>query len=146
MSNSVLSTGVQRVQLTPGVATWTREYPRRTVISDFTVAVICSTVALLVRFERDLGIEYVLCGVIVPLLWVATLSLFRVCNARREDTGAEDFGKALCAGSACSRGSRSSRARAGRSRSRCCRAANPVVPPPLPAVSDTRVGRVGGAV
>jgi hypothetical protein len=98
MSNSVLSTGGQQVQLSPAVATWTREYLRRTVISDFTVAVICSTVALLVRFDRDLGIEYVPCSVIVPLLWVVTPSLSRAYNVRCASTGSEELREVLCAG------------------------------------------------
>lgn len=98
MSNSVLSTGGQQVQLTPGVAARTREYRRWTAISDFTVAVICSSVALLVRFGRDLGIEYVLCGAIVPLLSVVTLSLSRACNVRCTGTGSEDFCKEPSAG------------------------------------------------
>ena len=97
MSNSVLSTGGQ-VRLATGVTTWTREYIRRTAISDFTVAVICSTVALQVRFDWHLGIEYVLCSVIVPLLWVATLSLAGAYNVSCIGTGSEEFRKVLNAG------------------------------------------------
>ena len=98
MSNSVLSTGGQQVRLTPSVAAWTREYIRRAAISDFAVAVICSTVALQVRFAWHLGIEYVLCSVIVPLLWVVTLSLSGAYNVRCIGTGSEEFRKVLNAG------------------------------------------------
>src|ERR1700733_9212150 len=97
MSNSVLSTGGQ-VQLTSSVATWTREYVRRTVISDFAVAVICSTVALQVRFDWHLGIEYVLCSVIVPVLWVVTLWLSGAYSVSCIGTGSEEFRKVLNAG------------------------------------------------
>jgi exopolysaccharide biosynthesis polyprenyl glycosylphosphotransferase len=97
MSSSVLSTGGQ-VRLAPGTATWTREYLRRTAISDFAVATICSTVALQVRFDWRLGIGYVLCSVIVPLLWVMTLSLSGAYNVRCIGTGSEEFRKVLNAG------------------------------------------------
>jgi exopolysaccharide biosynthesis polyprenyl glycosylphosphotransferase len=97
MSNSVLSTGGQ-VRLATGVSTWTREYIRRTAISDFAVATICSTVALQVRFDGRLGTGYVLCSVIVPLLWVATLSLSGAYSVRCIGTGSEEFRKVLNAG------------------------------------------------
>ena len=97
MSNSVLSTGGQ-VRLATDASTWPREYLRRTAISDFLVAVICSTVALQVRFDWHLGIEYVLCSVIVPLLWVATLSLAGAYNVKCIGTGSEEFRKVLNAG------------------------------------------------
>jgi len=86
------------MRLTPGVATWTREYVRRTAISDFAVAAICSTVALQVRFDWHLGIEYVLCSVIVPLLWVVTLSLSGAYSVKYIGTGSEEFRKVLNAG------------------------------------------------
>ena len=98
MSNSVLSTSGHQMRLTPGVATWTREYVRRTAISDFAVAAICSTVALQVRFDWHLGIEYVLCSVIVPLLWVVTLSLSGAYSVKYIGTGSEEFRKVLNAG------------------------------------------------
>jgi exopolysaccharide biosynthesis polyprenyl glycosylphosphotransferase len=97
MSNSVLSTGGQ-VQLTSSVTTWTREYVRRTAISDFAVAAICSTVALQVRFDWHLGIEYVLCSVIVPVLWVVTLWLSGAYSVSCIGTGSEEFRKVLNAG------------------------------------------------
>jgi exopolysaccharide biosynthesis polyprenyl glycosylphosphotransferase len=86
------------VQLSPGVAAWTKEYVRRTAISDFVVAAICSTVALQVRFDWHLGIEYVLCSVIVPLLWVVTLSVSGAYNVKCIGTGSEEFRKVLNAG------------------------------------------------
>jgi exopolysaccharide biosynthesis polyprenyl glycosylphosphotransferase len=86
------------MRLSPGVATWTREYIRRSAISDFAVAVICSTVALQVRFAWHLGVEYVLCSVIVPLLWVVTLSLSGAYSVRCIGTGSEEFRKVLNAG------------------------------------------------
>ncbi len=86
------------MRLATGVSTWPRGYLRRTAISDFTVAVICSTVALQVRFNWDLGVEYVLCSVIVPLLWVATLSLAGAYNVKSIGTGSDEFRKVLNAG------------------------------------------------
>ncbi len=71
---------------------------RRAAISDFAVAAICSTVALQVRFDWHLGIEYVLCSVIVPLLWVVTLSLSGAYDVRCIGTGSEEFRKVLNAG------------------------------------------------
>jgi exopolysaccharide biosynthesis polyprenyl glycosylphosphotransferase len=97
MSNSVLSTGGQ-VRLATGVSAWTREYIRRTAISDFAVAAICSTVALQVRFDGRLGIGYVLCSFVVPLFWLVTLSLSGAYNVRCIGTGSDEFRKVLNAG------------------------------------------------
>jgi exopolysaccharide biosynthesis polyprenyl glycosylphosphotransferase len=81
--------------LAPSSATWAREYIRRAAVSDFMVATICSTVALQVRFDWNLGIEYVLFSVIVPMLWVASLSLSGAYNIRCIGTGSEEFRKVL---------------------------------------------------
>jgi exopolysaccharide biosynthesis polyprenyl glycosylphosphotransferase len=55
-------------------------------------------VALQVRFDWHLGVEYVLCSVIVPLLWVVTLSLSGAYNVRCIGTGSDEFRKVLNAG------------------------------------------------
>jgi exopolysaccharide biosynthesis polyprenyl glycosylphosphotransferase len=55
-------------------------------------------VALQVRFDWHLGIEYVLISVIVPLLWVVTLSLSGAYGAKCIGTGSEEFRKVLNAG------------------------------------------------
>ena len=54
--------------------------------------------ALQVRFDWHLGMEYVLISVIVPLLWVVTLSLSGAYNVRSIGTGSDEFRKVLNAG------------------------------------------------
>jgi exopolysaccharide biosynthesis polyprenyl glycosylphosphotransferase len=59
---------------------------------------VCSTVALQVRFDWHLGKEYVLVSVIVPLLWVVTLSLSGAYSVKVIGTGSDEFRKVLNAG------------------------------------------------
>jgi exopolysaccharide biosynthesis polyprenyl glycosylphosphotransferase len=94
----LISAGDQRIGLAPGSAGWEKEYLRRTAISDFVIAAVCSTVAIQVRFGGSLGIHYAMLCVVLPLLWVATLLLFGAYSAKSIGTGSDEFRKVLNAG------------------------------------------------
>ena len=70
MTDLVISAGDQRVGLATGRPIWTREYLRRTVVSDFVIAAACSMVAIQIRFGGHLGLQYALFSIAFPLLWV----------------------------------------------------------------------------
>ena len=57
MSDLLISGGVQRVGLATGSGNWAKDYLRRTAMSDFVIAAVCSSVATQVRFGGRLGIE-----------------------------------------------------------------------------------------
>jgi exopolysaccharide biosynthesis polyprenyl glycosylphosphotransferase len=95
----LISAGDQRMgQVAPRSAAWEKEYLRRTAISDFAIAAVCSTVAIQIRFGGRLGIHYAMLCVALPLLWVATLLLFGAYGARSIGTGSDEFRKVLNAG------------------------------------------------
>jgi exopolysaccharide biosynthesis polyprenyl glycosylphosphotransferase len=99
VSNLLISAGDQRMGLVaPRSAAWEKEYLRRTAISDFAIAAVCSTVAIQIRFGGSLGIHYAMLCVALPLLWVATLLLFGAYSARSIGTGSDEFRKVLNAG------------------------------------------------
>jgi len=79
-------------------ATWEKDYLRRTAVSDFAVAAVCSAVAIQIRFGGGLGLHYAMLCVTLPLLWVATLLLFGAYSVRSIGTGSDEFRKVLNAG------------------------------------------------
>ena len=67
-------------------------------MSDFVIAVICSTLALQLRFGGNITPEYAALSVAFPLLWVMTLWLAGAYDARYIGTGSDEFRKVLNAG------------------------------------------------
>jgi exopolysaccharide biosynthesis polyprenyl glycosylphosphotransferase len=94
----LISAGDQRMGLAPRSATWEKEYLRRTAISDFVIAAVCSTVAVQIRFGGGLGLRYAVLCIALPLLWVATLLLFGAYGVRSIGTGSDEFRKVLNGG------------------------------------------------
>jgi hypothetical protein len=77
VSNILVSAGEQRIGLVaPRSATWEKEYLRRTAMSDFVIAAVCSTAAIQIRFGGRLGLHYAMLCVALPRLWLATWVLF----------------------------------------------------------------------
>ena len=79
-------------------ATWEKDYLRRTAVSDFAIATVCSAVAIQIRFGGGLGLHYAMLCVALPLLWVATLLLFGAYSVKSIGTGSDEFRKVLNAG------------------------------------------------
>jgi exopolysaccharide biosynthesis polyprenyl glycosylphosphotransferase len=104
MSNLLISDGDQQVRLATRSATWAKDYLRRTAISDFVIAAVCSTVAIQVRFGGGLGVENAVLCAALPPFWIATLSLFGAYSVRTIGTGSEEFRKVLNAGFALTAG------------------------------------------
>jgi exopolysaccharide biosynthesis polyprenyl glycosylphosphotransferase len=98
VTDLVISAGDQRVGLATGRPIWTREYLRRTVVSDFVIAAACSMVAIQIRFGGHLGLEYALFSVAFPLLWVVSLLISGAYGVRCIGTGSDEFLKVLNAG------------------------------------------------
>jgi exopolysaccharide biosynthesis polyprenyl glycosylphosphotransferase len=98
VSNLLISAGEQRMGLATRSATWEKDYLRRTAVSDFAVAAVCSAVAIQIRFGGGLGLHYAMLCVTLPLLWVATLLLFGAYSVRSIGTGSDEFRKVLNAG------------------------------------------------
>jgi exopolysaccharide biosynthesis polyprenyl glycosylphosphotransferase len=94
----LISAGDQRMGLAPRSATWEKEYLRRTAISDFVIAAVCSTVAVQIRFGGGLGLRYAVLCIALPLLWVSTLLLFGAYGVRSIGTGSDEFRKVLNGG------------------------------------------------
>jgi exopolysaccharide biosynthesis polyprenyl glycosylphosphotransferase len=97
VSNLLISAD-QRVELATRSAMWSREYRRRTAMSDFAIAAVCSTVAVVVRFGGHLSLEYAMLCLALPLLWVVTLLLFGAYSVTSIGTGSDEFRKVLNAG------------------------------------------------
>jgi exopolysaccharide biosynthesis polyprenyl glycosylphosphotransferase len=73
-------------------------YLRRAAMSDFVIAVLCSTLALQVRFGGHITSEYAALSVAFPLLWVMTLWISGAYDVRYIGTGSDEFRKVLNAG------------------------------------------------
>jgi exopolysaccharide biosynthesis polyprenyl glycosylphosphotransferase len=67
-------------------------------MSDFAIAAVCSTVAIMVRFGGHLGLVYAMLCLALPLLWIATLLLFGAYSVSSIGTGSDEFRKVLNAG------------------------------------------------
>ena len=98
VTDLVISTGNQRMELASRPAMWAKEYLLRTAIFDFVIAAVCSTVAIEIRFGGRLSLEYGVVCVALPLLWVATLLLFGAYSVRSIGIGSDEFRKVLNAG------------------------------------------------
>ena len=98
MSNFVFTVSERRGRTVSGLAGWTRDYLRRAAMSDFVIAVICSTLALQLRFGGNITPEYAALSVAFPLLWVMALWLAGAYDDRYIGTGSDEFRKVLNAG------------------------------------------------
>jgi exopolysaccharide biosynthesis polyprenyl glycosylphosphotransferase len=67
-------------------------------MSDFVIAAACSTVAIQIRFDGHVGLEYAMFSAAFPLLWVGSLLLAGAYGARCIGTGSDEFLKVLNAG------------------------------------------------
>ena len=65
---------------------------------DFVIAVVCSTLALQVRFGGDPSSRYAALSIMFPLLWVLALWLSGAYDVRYIGTGSDEFRKVLNAG------------------------------------------------
>lgn len=97
MSNFVIASE-RRGHAVSGLAGWTRVYLRRAAMSDFVIAVVCSTLALQVRFGGRITPEYAALSIAFPLLWVLALWLAGAYDDRYIGTGSDEFRKVLNAG------------------------------------------------
>jgi hypothetical protein len=82
VSNLLISAGDQRMRLALRSAIWEKEYLRRTAVSDFVIAAVCSSAAIQIRFGGGFGLHYAMLCIALPLLWVATLLLFGAYSVR----------------------------------------------------------------
>jgi exopolysaccharide biosynthesis polyprenyl glycosylphosphotransferase len=98
MTEQVITISNRRMGLAPGMAEWARVYLRRVAVTDFALAAACSTAALHIRFGGQLGDEYALLSIALPLLWVLALLLSGVYNVKYIGTGSEEFRKVLNSG------------------------------------------------
>jgi exopolysaccharide biosynthesis polyprenyl glycosylphosphotransferase len=67
-------------------------------MSDFVIAVLCSVLALQLRFGGHIGPEYAALSVVFPLLWVLALWISGAYDDRYIGTGSDEFRKVLNAG------------------------------------------------
>jgi len=67
-------------------------------MSDFVIAVLCSMLALQLRFGGHITPEYAALSIMFPLLWVLTLWLSGAYDDRYIGTGSDEFRKVLNAG------------------------------------------------
>jgi exopolysaccharide biosynthesis polyprenyl glycosylphosphotransferase len=65
---------------------------------DFVIAVVCSTLALQVRFGARITTEYAALSIAFPLLWVLALWMAGAYDDRYIGTGSDEFRKVLNAG------------------------------------------------
>jgi exopolysaccharide biosynthesis polyprenyl glycosylphosphotransferase len=98
VSNLLISAGDQRMRLAFSSAMWEKEYLRRTAVSDFVIAAVCSSAAIQIRFGGGFGLHYAMLCIALPLLWVATLLLFGAYSVRSIGAGSDEFRKVLNTG------------------------------------------------
>ena len=98
MSSYVSITGDRRGRAVSGLATWMKIYLRRAVISDFTIALFSSAMAIQVRFGGHVTSEYAVFSLVFPLLWVLTLWFFGAYDDRYIGIGSDEFRRVLNAG------------------------------------------------
>jgi exopolysaccharide biosynthesis polyprenyl glycosylphosphotransferase len=98
VSDFVITVSERRGRSVSGLAAWTRDYLRRAAMSDFVIAVLCSVLALQLRFGGHIGPEYAALSVVFPLLWVLALWISGAYDDRYIGTGSDEFRKVLNAG------------------------------------------------
>ncbi len=98
MSNYVITASERRGRAVSGLAIWTRVYLRRAAMFDFAIGVVCSTVAIQVRFDGHISPQYAVLSLVFPLMWVLTLWLSGAYDDRYVGTGSDEFRKVLNAG------------------------------------------------
>jgi exopolysaccharide biosynthesis polyprenyl glycosylphosphotransferase len=81
-----------------GLAFWTRIYLRRVATADIATAVVCSSLALQLRFSGHITPEYAILSLTFPLLWAAILWISGAYDDRFIGTGSDEFRKVLNAG------------------------------------------------
>jgi exopolysaccharide biosynthesis polyprenyl glycosylphosphotransferase len=77
---------------------WTRDYLRRAALADFGCAILGVFAAAQLRFGNDITVTYVALSIALPVLWLITLGLVGVYDARFIGTGSDEFRKLLNAG------------------------------------------------
>jgi exopolysaccharide biosynthesis polyprenyl glycosylphosphotransferase len=98
VSNYVITVSERRGRAVSGLAMWTRVYLRRAAMVDFGAGVVCSTVALQIRFDGYISPEYAALSLGFPLLWVMALWFSGAYDSRYVGTGSDEFRKVLNAG------------------------------------------------
>ena len=98
VSNYVIIADGRRGSASSGLVIWMRAYLRRAVISDFTIAVVSSVLALQVRFGVHATPRYAALTLMFPLLWVLILWFSGAYDNRYIGIGSDEFRKVLNAG------------------------------------------------
>ena len=79
-------------------STWTRDYLRRTALTDLGCATLGVFTAVQLRFGGDVTPTYVALSLALPVLWIAALGLAGGYDVRFIGTGSDEFRKVLNAG------------------------------------------------